>query len=142
MKLETPEQLEAFNLDWLTGGISTPAAPTPIMGPLQVANTPAAAKPSWLQTLSTTAQQVLPGLATTVLGIKQQQALNKINIARAQTGQAPLDIAQYQEASAPVIKVQGGVDSGTSSKMMYAGLALGGALALAALLKNKGSKNA
>lgn len=93
--------------------------------------------PSVLETLTSTVNSVLPGLAQTVLAVKQQNQLNKINVARAQAGQAPLDIAQYQEASAPVIKVQGGVDSGTSSRLAWG---IGGGLLLLGLILTNRSK--
>lgn len=131
MRLE-PQALEGFFDDMFGTPAATPAAPA--------ATSPAPVKtPSVLETLTSTVQNVLPGLAQTVLAVKQQNQLNKINVARANAGMPPLDIAQYQEASAPVIKVQGGVDSGTSSRLAW-GIG-GGLLLLGLILTNrKGAK--
>lgn len=131
MRLE-PQALEGFFADMFGTPAATPAAPA--------ATSPAPVKtPSVLETLTSTVQNVLPGLAQTVLAVKQQNQLNKINVARANAGMPPLDIAQYQEASAPVIKVQGGVDSGTSSRLAW-GIG-GGLLLLGLILTNrKGAK--
>ncbi|MDI1303022.1 MAG: hypothetical protein PSX71_14045 [bacterium] len=51
--------------------------------------------------------------APVVLAAKQQKDLQKLNVARASQGLPPLDTAAYAEASAPVVKVQGGADAGT-----------------------------
>ena len=61
-----------------------------------------------------------------------------INDAKNQSGLEPLDIAKYQEASAPVIKVQGGVDSGTSGRLMWG--VVGGLGLLGLLLANRQNK--
>jgi hypothetical protein len=109
-----------------------------IGGPVTLPATTPAASGNWLTTLSNTLQTVLPGVATTVLAAKQTRDLQKINIARAQSGLEPLDIAKYQEASAPVIKVQGGVDSGTSGRLMWG--VVGGLGLLGLLLANRQNK--
>lgn len=132
MRLE-PTALNGF-FDDLFGKPAAAPAPAP------VATSPAPVKtPSVLETLTSTVQNVLPGLAQTVLAVKQQNQLNKINVARANAGLPPLDIAQYQEASAPVIKVQGGVDSGTSSRLAWG---IGGGLLLLGLILTNRSKAA
>lgn len=67
---------------------------------------------------------VIKQAAPAVLAAKQQKDLQKLNVLRAAQGLPPLDTAAYAEASAPVVKVQGGMDAGTR-KMMW-GLGLGG----------------
>lgn len=130
MRLE-PQALNGFFEDMFGTQAATPGQPAATTAPAPVKT------PSVLETLTSTVNSVLPGLAQTVLAVKQQNQLNKINVARAQAGQAPLDIAQYQEASAPVIKVQGGVDSGTSSRLAWG---IGGGLLLLGLILTNRSK--
>lgn len=67
---------------------------------------------------------VVKQAAPAVLAAKQQKDLQKLNVLRAAQGLPPLDTAAYAEASAPVVKVQGGMDASTR-KMMW-GLGLGG----------------
>lgn len=113
-----------------------PAATT---APATAPTVATAAIPAAKPTIAEQFVNLLPGIAQTVLSVKQQNQLNKINVARAQAGQAPLDIAQYQEASAPVIKVQGGVDSGTSGRLAWG---IGGGLLLLGLILTNRSKGA
>lgn len=75
--------------------------------------------------LATNLTNVVKQAAPVVLAAKQQRDLQKLNVARAKAGQAPLDVAQYAEASAPVVRVQGGVDRDTRKTML-----IGGGLAL------------
>lgn len=67
--------------------------------------------------------------ANVLLSAKQQKDLNKLNLERAKQGLPPIDTAAYAEASAPVMKVQGGVDANTRKMMWAMGLgvlAIGG----------------
>jgi len=108
--------------------------------PVVTAPTPVASK-SFLQTIGDGIQQLTPSLVTvanTAIAIKSQDKLAKLNVQRAAAGQAPIDIATYNEANAPVIKIQGGVDSGTSNKLMYGGIAVGVGLVLLLALRKKG----
>lgn len=70
-----------------------------------------------------------------LLAAKQQKDLQKLNVARASQGLPPLDIAAYAEASAPVVKLLGGVDSGTRKWILWGGifaaLVIGGGVYLA-----------
>lgn len=97
-------------------------------------------KKSWMESLTDSVQQSIPALTTlanTALSIKSQKALNKLNVARASAGQPPIDIATYNEANAPVIKIKGGVDSGTSNNLMIGGGLVAVALLFIALKKGK-----
>lgn len=58
-----------------------------------------------------------------VLAAKQQKDLQKLNVERAKQGLAPLDTAAYAEASAPVMKIQGGLDAGNRKLLLWGGLA-------------------
>ena len=107
--------------------------------PVVTAPTPVASK-SFLQTIGDGIQQLTPSLITvanTAIAIKSQDKLAKLNVQRAAAGQAPIDIATYNEANAPVIKIQGGVDSGTSNKLMYGGIAVGVGLVLLLAMRKK-----
>lgn len=150
MRLPIPDNqhLHGFDINaFLTSLPAVSPKPVPIVGiggavrqPTTALSNPptAAVKPSnWLETLSNTAQQVLPGIAATVLSIRQQKALNKLNVQRAAAGQPPIDIADYNEASAPVIKIKGGVDSGTSKNLLIGGGLVAAALLFIAMKKSK-----
>lgn len=66
--------------------------------------------------------------APVVLAAQQQRALQKINVARASQGLPAMDVSKYAEASAPVVKVQGGMDSSTRTLMWGLGLGTLGVL--------------
>lgn len=115
------------------------ARPTTTAAPVVTAPTPVAGK-SFLQTIGDGIKQLTPSLVTvanTAIAIKSQDKLAKLNVQRAAAGQAPIDIATYNEANAPVIKIQGGVDSGTSNKLMYGGIAVGVGLVLLLAMRNR-----
>lgn len=140
MRLNLPDNQHLHGFDINAFLTSLPAVtPKPVQTAVALSNPPTAAvKPSnWLETLSNTAQQVLPGIAATVLSIRQQKALNKLNVQRAAAGQPPIDIADYNEASAPVIKIKGGVDSGTSKNLLIGGGLVAAALLFIAMKKSK-----
>lgn len=99
----------------------------PVSAPAATAPAATGQQGGWASTFQT----ILPGLTSTLLAAKQTRDLQKLNLARAKAGLPPLDIAAYQEASAPVIKVQGGVDSGTSSRLAWG---IGGGLLLLGLI--------
>lgn len=93
---------------------------------------------TFMQSVTDGVQQAIPSivtLANTAIAIKAQDKLAKLNVQRAASGQAPIDIATYNEANAPVVKIQGGVDSGTSKGLMYGGLAIGAAVLIMAMRK-------
>lgn len=72
------------------------------------------------------------GLGTTYLALRNQKEAMKINLARAQNGQPPIDVA----SSAPVVRTQVDIDprlarqlvstagEGLNKTLMYAGLGL------------------
>lgn len=157
MKLDVPNQLNGFDLDTLlnkTSGFLTnltgkatqpvginPSAPPVLLqkpaAPTVTAPTPVATK-TFMQTLTDGIQQAIPSLvnvANTAIAVKAQDKLAKLNVQRAAAGQPPIDIATYNEQNAPVIKIQGGVDSGTSKGLMYGGIAVGAALLMIAMRK-------
>lgn len=159
MRLDIPnQQLNGFDLDTLlnkTSGFLTnltgkatqpvginPSAPPillqkPQAAPVITAPTPVATK-TFMQTLTDGVQQAIPSvitLANTAIAIKAQDKLAKLNVQRAAAGQPPISTTEYNEANAPVIKIQGGVDTGTSKNLMYGGIAVGGVLLFLALRK-------
>lgn len=73
---------------------------------------------------------MLSQAANVFLSAKQQKDLQKLNLERARQGLPPLDTAAYAEASAPVMKVQGGVDAGTRKIIWSVGLGTLGLLGL------------
>lgn len=147
-----PQNLNGFDVNtFLTDlkNIGQPK-PAPIVG---IGGTVAAPKPSsmvttspttgktFMQSLTDGVQQAIPSivtLANTAIAIKAQDKLAKLNVQRAASGQAPIDIATYNEANAPVVKIQGGVDSGTSKNLMYGGIAVGLAVLFVAMRKRGG----
>lgn len=140
--------LNGFDINgFLTNLTGKQAAPTPIVGinsvlkptaPQSSMVTTTPTGKTFMQSITDGVQQAIPSivtLANTAIAIKAQDKLAKLNVQRAASGQAPIDIATYNEANAPVVKIQGGVDSGTSKGLMYGGLAVGAALLIMAMRK-------
>lgn len=74
----------------------------------------------WYRQIIADLGKAIPGLATTYLSIKQQGELNKINLARANAGQPPIDAQEYQAG------VQVGVSRSTQNTVLLvaAGIAV------------------
>jgi hypothetical protein len=101
-------------------------APTPATAALSVPNP--TKQESALDKLLATAQQVVPTIVSTVAAARNQKRIDKIQEQRLAAGKEPLtaeEIDRYMDATAPVVKVKGGVDNNTSKAMMYGGAALG-----------------
>jgi hypothetical protein len=80
----------------------------------------------WYETLAKT---VVPA----ALSIYQQQQLTKLNLARINTGQPPINAQDYaRQYQPPSAQVQFGPDAGAKKLMMYGGLALLGYVGLRA----------
>lgn len=110
-------------------------APAPAVTPEQ---TPAPQGKSW----GDLAKEILPGVAATITAARAQRQIEKINAKRLEAGQPPLtteEIAQYNEAIAPVVKVQGGVDSGTTNRLVWGGVAVVGGLLLIKAVMGSGN---
>ena len=72
-------------------------------------------------------------LAPVYIATKQQEQVNQLNLARAQSGQPPIDSA----TAAPSVSAQVGLSPNTM-RMVYIGVAVvGGALVLPSLMKGK-----
>ena len=84
------------------------------------------AEPAWYETLIKTA---VPAIATAY----QQRELTKLNIARMNSGQAPLTAAQYAAVyQPPSAQVQIGATSDTKRLLMYAAIGVAALVGLRA----------
>lgn len=150
-----PQELQGFDLNSFFTDLKSIGKPKTAvstsssnMPPVLLAkpNTPSVTAPAtpvgsktFMQTLTNSIQQAMPSIVTvanTAIAIKAQEKLAKLNVQRAAAGEPPIDIATYNEQNAPVIKIQGGVDAGTSKNLMYVGLAIG-AVSLVLAMRNR-----
>lgn len=126
------------------------ARPTTTAAPVVTAPTPVAGK-SLLQSIGQAfadtakvvlpaVQQALPIVIATEATVRNQKLIQKLQEQRLKAGQAPLtneELSNYLNATAPAMKIIGGVDNNTSKYMMYGGIALGAGLLFMAM-RNKG----
>lgn len=118
------------------------AAPVVVAAPVVAAPVPAPVfKPSIWEQLGTTVQQALPVVLSSVAAAKNQKRIDKFedNFMKAQ-GRAPTpdEIDRYMDATAPTIKVKGGVDNNTSKYLAIGGVAVVGLLVM--MNRNKGQR--
>lgn len=105
--------------------------PTPATAALTVPNP--TKQESALDKLLATAQQVVPTIVSTVAAARNQKRIDKIQEQRLAAGKEPLtaeEIDRYMDATAPVVKVKGGVDNNTSKYLVVGGLGLVGLLVM------------
>lgn len=98
-------------------------------------------KPSIWEQLATTAQQIIPVVVAGVAASKNQKRIDKIQEQRLATGKELLsaeEIDRYMDATAPVVKVKGGVDNNTSKYLAIGGIGIVGLLVL--MNRNKGQR--
>ena len=116
------------------------AAPVVVAAPVVAAPAPAPVfKPSIWEQLGTTVQQALPVVLSSVAAAKNQKRIDKIQEQRLSAGKEPLtpdEIDRYMDATAPVVKVKGGVDNNTSKYLAIGGVAVVGLLFV--MNRNKG----
>lgn len=108
---------------------SVAAAPVAIAAPVVVAAPAPVFKPSIWEQIGTTVQQALPVVLSSVAAAKNQKRIDKLQEQRMAAGKEPLtaeEIDRYMDATAPVVKVKGGVDNNTSKYLFLGALGLGG----------------
>lgn len=140
--------LNGFDINgFLTSLTGKQATPAPIVGinsvlkpttPQSSMVTTTQTGKTFLQNIGDVFTQAAPVVIATVAAAKNQKRIDKIQEQRLAAGQAPLtteEIGRYMDATAPVTKFQGGVDSGTSKGLMYGGLAIGAAVLIMAMRK-------
>lgn len=120
---------------------SAAPAPVAIAAPAVVAAPAPVFKPSIWETIGTTVQQALPVVLSSVAAAKNQKRIDKLQEQRLAAGKEPLttdEIDRYMDATAPVVKVKGGVDNNTSKYLVIGGLGLVGLLVM--MNRNKGQR--
>lgn len=133
----------------VTGAVVLAATPTPQAAPKPVVTlnpnpfkqAQAQAPESTLDKLIGTVQQALPVVLSSVAAAKNQKRIDKIQEQRLAAGKEPLsaeEIDRYMDATAPVVKVKGGVDTNTNKTLLIGGVAVVGLLAYMAT-KKKGN---
>ena len=132
----------------VTGAVVLATAPTPQAAPKPVI-TSATINPSPLKQESAldkligTVQQALPVVLSSVAAAKNQKRIDKIQEQRLAAGKEPLsaeEIDRYMDATAPVVKVKGGVDTNTNKTLLFGGVAVAGLLVFMATKKKGNSR--
>lgn len=132
----------------VTGAVVLAPAPLPPVAAKPVINS-TTINPSPLKQESTidkligTVQQALPVVLSSVSAAKNQKRIDKIQEQRLAAGKEPLspeEIDRYMDATAPVVKVKGGVDTNTNKTLMFSGLAIAGLLVFMATQKKGNSR--
>lgn len=113
--------------------IAAPIVVSPVAAPVLIKT------PSIWEQFGTTIQQSLPVVLSSVAAAKNQKRIDKIQEQRLAAGKEPLtpdEIDRYMDATAPVVKVKGGVDNNTSKYLAVGGIAAVGLLVM--MNRNKG----
>ncbi len=101
------------------------------------------AEESALDKLLGTVQQAVPVVIAGVAAARNQKRIDKLqDQAIKATGKpySPDEIDRLMDASAPVIKIKGGVDTNTNKTLMFGGLAVAGLLVFMATKKKGNSR--
>lgn len=122
--------------------IAAPVLATTAYQAPQAVPVAAPAKESIFDKLTTIAQQAAPVVLSSVAAARNQKRIDKIQEQRLAAGKEPLtaeEIDRYMDATAPVVKVKGGLDTNTNKYLIVGGLGLVGLLLV---MRNKqGAKN-
>lgn len=100
---------------------------------------PQAPKESFFDKIGTVIQQAAPSVLATVTAAKNQKRIDKIQQQRLEAGKELLtaeEIDKYMDATAPVVKVKGGIDNNTNKYLLMGGLGIAG---LFLVMRNKPS---